>query len=229
MGVHEVSGAAALRHGARLAATCALVGGATGIVSGVLFAAAFGVQVGVAAPDLTTLPASRAGLVRWAALTDMLGFYLLAVPVALHLGRRFDAWRDPVVLLATVAGVVYAVIGSIGAVVVASVVPPLLGSPDAAAALVLDVVRRTVFVGLWQTLETIPWAVWMAVTGLRLRRWSRGLGGTALAIGAAALLTAVGRFVGAEPLVAPAVTVAIALYPLWLLGLGVHLMRTAAP
>jgi hypothetical protein len=43
-------------------------------------------------PDPTLLPADRAGLVRWGALTDMLGFYLLSVPVTLHLD---DASQDP--------------------------------------------------------------------------------------------------------------------------------------
>ena len=111
-----------------VAAVSAITGGVRGLASVMLLGAAFGLRPGDAAPDLTTVPASRAGLIRWGALTDMLGFYLLPVPMTLHLGHRYDAGRDALMAVATAAGGLYAAIGSIGAVIVATVVPPLLAT-----------------------------------------------------------------------------------------------------
>jgi hypothetical protein len=62
------------------AAVSAITGGLLGLASALLLGAAFGFRFGDPAPDLITLPASRAGFIRWGALTDMLGFYLLPVP-----------------------------------------------------------------------------------------------------------------------------------------------------
>ena len=99
--------------------------------------------------------------------------------------------------------------------------------PHAQTDLVLEVVRHGVVVGLWQTLTTICWGVWLVVVGRRLRTRSRLLGGAAVAIGSAAAITAGGRIVAFEPLVAMSATAAIAAYPVWLLGLGWWLARTA--
>lgn len=209
----------------RVAAAAALAGGAVALVSAILLGAAFGFRLDDVAPDLAALPADRAGLVRWGALTDMVGFYLLSVPVALYCGHRFDAGRDPLVAVATTAALMFAVIGSIGAVTVATVVPPLLGVGTEQAAGVLGLVRQVVFIGMWQTLETIPWGVWMLVIGLRLRPTSRWLSVTALGIGVATLVVAMGRIGGVEWLVHIPATLAIAAFPLWLLGVGGRLLK----
>lgn len=213
---------------ARVAAVSALAAGVLSLVSATLLGAAFGFRFGDVAPDLTALPADRAWLLRWGALTDMVGFYLLPVPVMLYLAHRFDAGRDALVGVATTAGIIFAVVGSIGAVTVATVVPPLLGSGTDQAAGVLRLVRQIVFVGLWQTLETIPWGVWMLVVGGRLRRTSRWLGAAALVIGAAALVAATGRILDVEWLVGIPTSLAIVVFPLWLLGVGGRMARSGA-
>lgn len=208
---------------ARVASLSAIGGGVIALASVLLFAAAFGFRLGAVAPDLTTVPASHAGLLRWGALTDMVGFYLASVPVALWLGRRPHSGHDEATAVATTAGIIYAVVGSVGAVTVATVVPPLLGSDSAAAAGTLELVRRMVFVGLWQTLATIPWGVWLVVVGRRLRPRSPWLGGTALGIGIAALTTAVARVVDLEPVAIVAVSSAIVAFPVWLVAVGLRL------
>ena len=72
----------------QVVAWSAVVGGVLALTSGALFAAAFGFGATDVAPDLTVLPADRAGLIRWGALADMAGFYLLSVPVILYLRHR---------------------------------------------------------------------------------------------------------------------------------------------
>jgi hypothetical protein len=105
--------------------------------------------------------------------------------VALYLGHRFDAGRDALMAVASAAGLLYAAVGSIGAVIVAAVVPPLLGDTTPQAVAGLHLVRQIVFGGMWQTLGTIPWGVWMFVVGVRLRRSSPWLGGSAITVGVA--------------------------------------------
>jgi hypothetical protein len=61
--------------------------------------------------------------------------------------------------VASAAGLLYAAVGSIGAVIVAAVVPPLLGDTTPQAVAGLHLVRQIVFGGMWQTLGTIPWGV----------------------------------------------------------------------
>ena len=212
----------------RVVALSAIAGGVLALASSMLLGAAFGFDITDVAPDLTVLPANRAGLVRWGALTDMLGFYLLSVPVALHLRHRLAGPDDPLMDLATVAGLMYACIGSIGAVIVATVVPPLLGDGGPQATTGLRLVRDVVFVGLWQTLETIPWSVWMLVVGARLRRASGLLGSTAMTIGGAAPVGAAARIAGIEALVGVPVALAIGLFPCWQLGLGLRIVRSGA-
>lgn len=157
----------------------------------------------------------------------MLGFYLLPVPMTLYLGHRFDASRDALMAVATAAGLLYAAVGSIGAVIVATVVPPLLAATTQHAVAELELVRRIVFVGLWQTLGTIPWGVWMLLIGVRQHRASPLLGGLAATVGVAALAAAAARLLDAEPLVTVPVSLAIALFPFWLSAAGIHIARTA--
>lgn len=125
--------------------------------------------------------------------------------------------------VATAAGLLYAAIGSIGAVIVATVVPPLLATTTPHAIAELELVRRIVFVGLWQTLGTIPWGVWMLVIGVRQHRASPRLGGIAVTVGVAALAAATARLLELEPLVTVPVALAIGLFPFWLSATGIHI------
>lgn len=215
---------------ARIAAGSAIAAGCVGLVSVGLFAAAFGFDVSVtsAAPDLASgVGAGRAGLLRWAALTDMVGFYVLVIPVVVHMGGRLYATGHRLAGTATACGLAYAVIGAIGAATLAAAAPPLLeaGTPEADA--ILDVLRRIVFVGLWQTLETLPLALWLAVAGSHLRRRWPALGWSAFVLAAGAALMAGGRMLAVEPLVAAATGPVIGGLAVWLLALGLSLRTDA--
>lgn len=207
--------------GRRFVAMSALFGGVMSLASIAAFGAAFGFQQDALVPDLTQLSPSDAGVFRWGALTDMLGFYLAPIPIMVYLRQRAAASDALKAALGATAGVTYAVIGSIGAVILASSVPPLIDGGTQAARDMLSLIRDVVFVGLWQTLETIPLAVWMLMTANQLERgWLKVV---ALVIAAGSAVAAAGRLFEVDAAVM-ALGPALLLFPFWLLGVGWKLL-----
>jgi hypothetical protein len=143
--------------------------------AGVMYGAAAGGGSGLSVNPSQLLASgpTGAGLIRWGSLIDMLGYLSLA-PVVLYLRARYPG---RCVDLFAIAGLAVVVIGSIGAVSMAAAAPPMInGYVGATAAEKLALLPafatlyRTVVVGLWQTLETIPWAVWLLGTAFVVRR-----------------------------------------------------------
>jgi hypothetical protein len=115
-----------------------------------------------------------ASLIRWGSLVDMVG-YLSIAPVVVYLHGRYSAARYVDVFAA--AGLAVVVIGSIGAVSMAAAAPSLITdyvnasqAQRQAISPAFATLYRTVVVGMWQTLETIPTAVWLLGTALVARR-----------------------------------------------------------
>ncbi len=103
--------------------------------------------------------------------------YLCIAPVVLHLRDRHAGAR--LINLYAVAGFALVVIGAIGAVVMATAAPYLIDQYHAASStekqsieLVFTALYRAVVVGMWQTLETIPGAVWLIGTAIAI--WGKG-------------------------------------------------------
>jgi hypothetical protein len=186
----------------RIAGASALLAVLVGGLSGVLFLAAgrFGPDALVDPMRLLETGASRAQLLRWGALTDMLGYYLLLIPLFVCVGSELRPRGGPIVDLLTIAGVLYAAIGATAAVVLAETGPVLLrayhqADPSArdGIALAFRMLTDAVYKGAWQTLEVLPLAVWAAGTGVLLWGRRRLLGGIGVTLGVLGLLSAVVR------------------------------------
>jgi hypothetical protein len=141
-----------------------------------MYSAATGFSGGLSVEPATLLASGPTGawLIHWGSLIDMLG-YLSLVPVVLYLRNRYAtaAYVD----LFAAAGLALAVIGSIGAVSMATAAPPLINEYAGATAAQKQVLLpafatlyRVVVLGLWQTLETIPAAVWLLGSASAARR-----------------------------------------------------------
>jgi hypothetical protein len=149
------------------------------IPANVAFFAAFGwnIEAAVFGTPGAILPggASSAALLRWGAFGDALYSYLLLVPLALFLHRRLrpnGAWLAD---LGAVAGLAYIFVGGAGAVILAiagsSLVDAYAKAPlteQPAIALLFDVLRRIVFLALWQLIDAITLGTWILSTGLLL-------------------------------------------------------------
>jgi hypothetical protein len=121
-----------------------------------------------------------AELLRWGALLDMASYVPFAVPVLYFHGRLSKSGGE-LIRFVTAAGLAYVLIGAIGGALLAGGGPPLVagdaGASEAGretARIALDSLGRAVFVGLFGTLELIPFAGWMVGVGWVLRReWPR--------------------------------------------------------
>jgi len=145
-----------------------------------------------------------ADLLRAAALLDMFG-YLSAVPLAIYLRVRFRGQNA--IDLFTLAGVLFLVLGALGAVILAYAGAPLVheyatasASGKQLAATAFAMIHRIVFFGMWQTLDAFPAGVWLLGTGrLAWRQGARGLAAVLLAVGVFGLGFAVAHIVGFYP------------------------------
>jgi hypothetical protein len=181
--------------------------------------------------------ASRAQLLRWGALTDMLGYYLLLIPLFVCVGSELRQRAGPIVDLLTVGGVLYAGIGATAAVVLAEAGPLLLGAYDQAdpaardgIALAFRVLTDTVYKGAWQTLEVLPLAVWTGGTGVLLWGRRRLLGSIGITLGVLGLLSAVVRMTQVEVGTGAGVGVAAlvgGLFAAYMVWLALLLLRQA--
>ncbi|MDQ6876910.1 MAG: hypothetical protein M3082_04280 [Candidatus Dormibacteraeota bacterium] len=145
-------------------------------LAGELYWAAAGFPNGLNVDPLKILGSGSTGasLIRWGSMIDMFG-YLCIAPVCLYLRERFRSAK--IVDFYATAGLAVVVIGSIGAVAMATAAPPLInqyaaGDPTQKLALVpvFGTLYRVVVVGMWQTLETIPAAIWLLGTASAARR-----------------------------------------------------------
>ena len=115
-----------------------------------------------------------ADLVRSASLLDMLG-YLAAVPIALYLRQRYR--EEPGIDFFTLAGILFMVLGALGAVIFAYGGATLIReyatstSGRYADAKTFETLYRVVFYGIWQTLDPFLWGVW--AFGVGWLAWKR--------------------------------------------------------
>jgi hypothetical protein len=145
-------------------------------LAGTLYWAAAGFGNGLNVDPSKMLGSGSAGAstIRWGSLIDMFG-YLCIAPVCLYLRERFRSAKH--IDLYAAAGLAVVVIGSIGAVAMATAAPPLINEYAAgdlpkrlALVPVFGTLYRVVVVGMWQTLETIPAAIWLLGTASAARR-----------------------------------------------------------
>lgn len=174
---------------------------------------------------------ARAELLRWAALTDMFGYYLLPAPmmIYMHTGLRE---RGPFLAdLSTFAGLAYAVIGAAGAVMLAATAPGLINEYATTAdsgvvdlVLLFETAANVVFRGLWQTLALIFLGVWGLGIGRLLKNESQKLGDLLRLTGLLSLLASLGRITGFELMTEAAGAPVLGLLPLAFLLLAIRAM-----
>jgi hypothetical protein len=141
-----------------------------------MYSAAVGFAAGLSVEPSKLLASgpSGASFIRWGSLIDMLG-YLSIAPVVIYLRARYAATRY--IDLYAMAGLAVVIIGSIGAASMATAAPALINDYAVASAAqkqamapAFATLYRAVVLGLWQTLETIPVAVWLLGTASAARR-----------------------------------------------------------
>ena len=174
-------------------------------------------------------------LLRWGMIFDMLGFYLLLLPVALFLWRWLEPRDRDWVRFYTICGLGYILIGAIGAAIFAAVHAPLATAYTTASAaerktleIVFGTVVNLVYGGMWNILEVLLAGVWFLGIGLLLRSERRMFGLFSIVLGIAALLDSVGNILSLVTLASLGLYLYLLLAPIWALWLGIDLLRTPA-
>ena len=177
-----------------------------GTASTSLFLAAFQFRLDLFAQPTRVLEggARSAELLRWAAVLDLIGYYLATAVLAYVLWQWLRPRNRVIADLSTLAAVGYVLAGGIGATVLAMVGPRLIydyaeaGSDDQAVIAVQFAVLLELVRAIWQLLDGILLAAWWLGIGLLVRPDLPGLSRLSLtlaavaAVGVAANVTGLG-------------------------------------
>ena len=163
-----------------------------------------------------------------AMLSDVLGFYLLQIPIALFLWRRLRSESGAIIDYATVAGVLYCLTGVIGAAILSVAFPFLIASyenaPDPltqqSAVQLFALFSEVVNLGLWGRVEFLLAAVWWIGVGVAARPQREKFGWLSILLGAVALLAWAGSMASFRELAAMSVNIYLILTPVWLLSIA---------
>jgi hypothetical protein len=150
-----------------------------GMTSNLLFLAAFQFRLDMFLEPTLILgsDAISAELLRWAAVLDLIGYYLATAVLAYVLWRQLRP-RNPLIAdLSTLAAVGYALAGGLGAAVLAMVAPMLMhtytdttAAGQALIAAQFATVLQVVWRSIWQFLDAILLAAWWLGIGRLLRQ-----------------------------------------------------------
>lgn len=151
-----------------------------------------------------------AELVRWGALTDMLGYYLLPAVLAILVRERLP--RGPLLDLATVAGVVYGTAGGLAAVVLATAGPPLIEGASASDSATLETLGYAVQ-GVWQWFDPLPFTLWVAGLALSLRAARPAYANLFWVMAGGGILVWLGRVAELEPVLIAGLALWLAPFP----------------
>lgn len=184
-------------------------------------------------PDLMiTVGVDGAKLLRWGMIVDMLGYYLLLLPVALFLWRWLESSNPNWIRFYTFCGLGYILIGAIGAAILAVVQPPLINAYTQASteerenlALVFDTLWNVVYGGLWNILEVLLAGVWFLGIGLLMRGERRLFSIISIILGVSALLDSFGNILNLSALATTGLYIYLGLAPIWALWLGIDMLR----
>ena len=173
-----------------------------------------------------------ANLLRWGMIFDVFGSYLLLTPLALHLWNWLKPKSPNHVTLYTLCGLAYILIGSMGAIVLSAVLPPLINDYAQASAaqrhtlqVVFNGFLNAIFLGLWNPLEVFLLGIWLVGLGPLIQRERRGLGVVTRLLGLSALIDSTGRFLDVQAIFTIGSDGLFLLVPIWLIWWGIDLPR----
>jgi hypothetical protein len=226
---------------ARTAGIAALsVSLAFGMTSNLLFLAAFQFRLDWFQEPTRVLEAGAASaeLLRWAAVLDLIGYYLATAVLAYVLWQRLRPRNHMIADLSTVAVVGYVLAGGIGAAALAMVGPMLMYNHTGAAAddrpliaAQFAVLFELVFRAIWQLLDGILLAAWWLGIGLLVRADLPGFSRLSLSLAAVAVVGVAANIIGLSLVRDLMLGIMFALLTTWWIWLLVLLLRSrpAAP
>jgi hypothetical protein len=173
-----------------------------------------------------------ASVLRWGMIFDVFGSYLLLTPLTLHLWIWLRPKSPIHVTLYTLCGLAYILIGSMGAIVLSAVLPPLINDYAQASVSQRDSLQvvfngflNAVFLGLWNPLEVFLLSIWLVGLGPLIQRERRALGIITRLLGFSALIDSIGRFLDIGTIFFIGSSGLFLLVPIWLIWWVIDLLR----
>ena len=166
----------------------------------------------------------------WSMAFDILA-YLSFTPIAILCWNWFKSKSPNLVLLYTMCGVSYSLIGSIGAVLLGVAVPELANGYATATAeqqeamkVLLNLFYHMIVQGVWNPLEILLLGIWFLGIGSFLQRERSVLGILTLIIGVFAMLDALGWIIQVD-LIFRIGVFGISLLIIWGAWFGINILR----
>lgn len=216
-----------------------LVSLSVGLISNVVFFAAFEFRIDWFREPTRLLGAGpqAAELLRWAAVLDLIGYYLASAVLAYVLWRMLRPRNATVADLSMLGGISFAVAGGSAAAVLAMVGPMLLhdhaattsATDQAAIAVQFRVLFEVVWRSIWQLVDGIFVAAWWLGIALLVRGDQPGLSRLTLALSIAGVVGAALNLLGLDLGRDLALGVVFFLWTAWWIWLLVLLWRGSAP
>lgn len=175
--------------------------------------------------------ADNASMARAFMILDMIGYYLLLLPVAFFLNQQYK-FRSPWTPLYTFTGVAYVLVGSIGAAILAAVWPELMNEHVRAdsmtkelIALQFQVSTIAVTKGLWNILEVLFASVWWIGMGSLLYQDNKAVGILSIVTGVSALTDGMANIVGLQGAAELSLNVYLVLGIVWPVAIGIFILK----
>lgn len=183
------------------------------------------------APVLTLQYAHHFELAKWFNLLDLFGYYLLLLPVVFYFHQQYQ-YRSPWMPLITFSGAAYALLGALGAAILAALWPEqmkdyLSATPEDKTLITAIFSTSTILVtkGIWNILEMVFAAVWWIGLGKLFLPESKSRAVLTMLTGLVCLLDVLGNMFNLHLLSEIGMNIYLLLGIAWPIGMGVHLMK----
>lgn len=213
--------------GRKLAGLAAIVSLPFAYVTQALFMTASGGDVTIfdSGNHMMALTADNAGYFYAAMWTDVLGYYLIFIPVIVYAWKALRHIDENLTGIAFLCGLIYCLLGSFGAVQMAGAFGALHGSQAAGSAAAWEASIGGNWHGYW-LLEAILAAIWLGgLAKLLPAAGFKGLGVGAAVLSAIWIVQFITSHAGMAEISDAALALVVILSPLWSVWLGVALLR----
>lgn len=173
----------------------------------------------------------NAHLAKWFMILDMLGYYLLLLPIIFFLHQQYK-YRSPWTPLFTFSGLAYVIIGAMGAAILAVIWPEFMTTYNASdvdqqavIAMHFTTMNMAVIQGLWNILEVLLAGVWWMGMGILLYADKKWLSVLSVIAGFATLTDGIANIVSLPFIAEIGLNLYLLLGILWPVCIGVHIIQ----
>ena len=176
--------------------------------------------------------ADTANKIKWSYLLNMVGNYLLLLPLILLLKDWLIKKNKIYITLFTFSGLMYVLLGAIGSSIFAASWPSLIiayqTASDTQKEILTSNMQLVTYIageGLHGSLQNIFGAVWFLGVGAMLNKYRKKISSSMLVLGAFLIINTIGNITTIEVLSMIGLSFTLLLSPFWLIYFGYRLYK----